>query len=220
MKNKNPKQDANDYYKKFGKEKKRALSSGIVIVDDEESDIDELRETLVGIVSRRMIVDYVSSSQEILVDMKEKAKCKPYSALITDFNMDGITGKQLIQIVTGRLNGIDNFVVPNITSFNQVEDAVLKECLCGAFTSVADYARFRLKYENIVMILHSSSNYGDGNNDLPDNVDFVHKRSSNPCEQIVDILRDKNVLTARELKIYKGEIQPKYFDCDDNFVFS
>lgn len=205
--------------------------SGIVIVDDEEQDIDLVLETLVGIASRRMCVDYVSSSQEIVSEMKEKStrsmKSKdsskvqyvPYSALITDFNMDGLNGKQLIQIVTGRLYGIDKSVVKNVRNFNDVPDESVKQYLQDNFKNPAEYEFFRRRHEKLVIILHSSHSYGDGVNDIPEDIDFVHKNSNNACEQIVDILHYKNVLTDRDLKIFKNETEPHHSDYDIDSLF-
>ena len=197
-------------------------SLGIVIVDDDENDITDVLETLVGIASRRMKVDYVSSSYEILSEMKDKIDStgKPYGALITDFNMDGINGKQLIQVVTGRLHGIDKGVVKQIKSFSQVPDKEVRQYLRDNFKNPVEYERFRLKHQDIVIILHSGNSYGDSYNNLPDEIDFVHKNNRDACEQIVEILRDKNVLTERDLKIFNNEIQPRSYDFDTDYILS
>jgi CheY-like chemotaxis protein len=172
----------------------------ILIVDDQEHCIDLLMSLLQTAVDGRMAIDYVSSSLDVIGVMEDllKGEGQPYQALITDFNMDGVNGKQLLQVIAGRLEGLNAPVsVSALHSFADVEDQTLREHVQDNFSDVHQYREFCARHELLVKILFSGEQFGDGSDDLPDDIPFVLKTTGAEL-RISEILHEAEILTDQE----------------------
>lgn len=172
----------------------------ILIVDDQEPCIELLMNLLQTAVSGRMAVDYVSSSFDVIAVMEDfrKGEGRPYQALITDFNMDGVNGKQLLQVITGRLEGLNaRAMISNLRSFTDIEDQTLREYVQDNFSGVRQYRAFCARHDLLVKILFSGEQFGDGVDDLSDDIPFVLKTTDAELH-IGEILYEVGILTDQE----------------------
>jgi len=167
----------------------------ILIVDDEEHRVHRLIRMLRA-ADLGMPIEYVSSSEDVveLMDSLATETRKPCRALITDHNMDGLTGKQLLQVVTGRL---EHIAAPAdlhaIVRWDEVADRALREHLEANFQSLEHYRVFCARHTALVKVLYSSEPWGDGINDLPGDIPFVLKvDGSEPS--VIELLHDEGIV--------------------------
>jgi len=138
---------------------------GLLIVDDEEWNVSKLSHLLHMYPGSDSFFDLVSSGEDAIQSLLEKmGERVGYQAIITDFNIGDIDGKQILQILSGR---IDEFVsLDDISSLDDIKaiDPELHYYI-DVFETLERYKRMVDQNSEIVKIMFSSTLYGDGSND-------------------------------------------------------
>ncbi len=143
----------------------------LLIVDDEQNDIAKLQQVLQP-YQRSCTITHVSSAEDAITQMQEalgyqarstkkrNGQAPPYSGIVTDHHMEGLTGKQLIRMILG------DFGDGRIHHFNYDEiaevDTEIAEAVETHFRGVKEYWDFVDAYRHTPLVLFSSRPYGDG----------------------------------------------------------
>ena len=155
----------------------------ILLVDDEEWNISALTEILDRCNGREKVYDYVSSSYEGLQQLYESMKEDvPYNAIIADFNMDDMNGKQLLRALIGCLGYDMPFSeIEDLETFDEVREVAgieeeVVDSVEDIFGTFDEYKAFVRYYEeqDVARILFSGSYHGDNQKDPVLNGDVIY----------------------------------------------
>ncbi len=155
----------------------------ILILDDQQPAIHGVY-TLLRAHYRGEVVT-VDDPEDVIGTMQER----DVRALITDYDIaTGINGKQLIHVVRGAFG-----VRPGIT-LEQIADPELAAFVEENFPDVDSYNAFVGRYGELPIVLHSSTLYGNGENEpLLKDVLSVMKGKDAP-QAILDYLIERRVI--------------------------
>lgn len=119
-------------------------------------------EDLAGSCESPSQYDYASSVEDALTLLRDGAT---YEAVITDFNIGYLNGKQLLKIITGRLT--PEFDIDKASKMEDLKAAEpeVYERIRNVFGTVKAYKSMVERNKNIAKVMFSSTLYGDGQQD-------------------------------------------------------
>ena len=127
----------------------------ILLVDDEEWNISKLRRTLRQNYGAR--VEYASTVDDALEMLQDM---NTIDAVVTDFNLDTLNGKQLITLLRGNYGDVE------LTSLTEQDvadcDNDIADSISGNFETFAAYLSLVERTKLVPYVLFSSKTYGDG----------------------------------------------------------
>tara|TARA_Y100000310_G_scaffold345531_1_gene466103 strand:+ start:31178 stop:31681 length:504 start_codon:yes stop_codon:yes gene_type:complete len=153
----------------------------VLLLDDEEWNISKLDETL---KLANFEVDYASNLENALTYLRRGTN---YAAIVTDFHMERLNGKQFISMIKGLYEhevGIDELSLGLVDAF----DADIAQVVKDEFENFKEYLSLVKRFEDVPFVLFSSATYGDGCDNMNVFVELKNNQDHN------DYRAEKNIV--------------------------
>lgn len=167
----------------------------ILLIDDEEWNISKLKETLHRYGGE---THYASALDDALAMLREGR----WGAVVTDFHMESLDGKQIIAMLRGRFGGdmASQMDLEEISAYDPDLAAVIRQ----NFETFEDYRLFVQSMATAAYVLFSAQSYGDCSPDGLEGVFVEQKNNRDPNDyraerNIASYLMDAGVLSPSHL---------------------
>jgi CheY-like chemotaxis protein len=155
----------------------------VLLLDDEEWNISKLDEAL---KLCNFEVDYASTLNIALTYLRESQ----YDAVVTDFHMERLDGKQFISMLKGIYGNCTTIEELTMEIIEDVDEDIA-EVINEEFEEFNDYIALVKKMEDIPFVLFSSATYGDGYDNVSQHGVFVEQKNNQDPK---DYRAEKNIV--------------------------